>query len=308
MIMTTQPHAEQLQTSATPATQRLRVSLVQADLRWEDPTENCRLLSEQLDAAGLVASAVAGPEGHNAVTDLIVLPEMFATGFTMNSRQMAEPMATSSSVAWLKQQAVTRGCVMTGSVAILDGEECYNRMLWATPDGQVTHYDKRHLFRMAGEHERYGMGHERVIVELGGFRIQLSVCYDLRFPTWLRQRPVIGGVSEAEAATDSAFEYDLLLCVANWPGVRRHPWRTLLQARAIENLAYVVGVNRVGDDANGLHYTGDSMVCDFKGEPILDPVPDQPFIETVTLERAALDEFRTKFPAWMDADHFILEA
>ncbi|UTV87714.1 nitrilase family protein [Cobetia amphilecti] len=304
--MTTQPQATSSQANAGDASRgaRLRVSLVQADLRWEDPAENCRLLGEQLDAAGLVM----GADGRNAATDLIVLPEMFATGFTMNSREMAQPMESSKSVDWLKAQAITRGCVMTGSIAVLDDGECYNRMLWATPDGEVTHYDKRHLFRMAGEHERYGMGYERVLVELNGFRIQLSVCYDLRFPTWLRQRPVIGGVSAAETAADSAFEYDLLLCVANWPGVRRHPWRTLLQARAIENLAYVVGVNRVGDDANGLHYTGDSMVCDFKGEPILDPAPDQPFIETVTLERGALDEFRTKFPAWMDADHFTLEA
>ena len=212
--MTTQPQATSPQASAGDASRgaTLRVSLVQTDLRWEDPAENCRLLGEQLDAAGLVL----GADGRNVATDLIVLPEMFATGFTMNSREMAQPMESSESVDWLKAQAITRGCVMTGSIAVLDDGECYNRMLWATPDGEVTHYDKRHLFRMAGEHERYGMGYERVLVELNGFRIQLSVCYDLRFPTWLRQRPVIGGVSAAETAADSAFEYDSCGQSAPW--------------------------------------------------------------------------------------------
>ncbi|GAB2798646.1 amidohydrolase [Halomonas shantousis] len=264
---------------------QLRTTLVQADLRWEDPDANCRALETLL--GGLDARQ----------TDLIVLPEMFATGFTMNSREMAEPMAHSASVAWMREQAQRRGCVMTGSIAVNDRDTCYNRMVWATPDGDVTCYDKRHLFRMAGEHERYGMGHDRVVVELKGFRLLLSVCYDLRFPVWLRQ----------QAPVDEHFEYDALLCVANWPAARRHPWRTLLQARAIENLCYVVGVNRVGEDAKGLAYAGDSMLIDFKGEAMIDEPRDRPFIETGVLDRQALVQFREKFPAWMDADRFTLE-
>lgn len=264
---------------------KLRTTLVQPDLRWEDPSTNCHRLEEQL-----------GDLDGNA-TDLIVLPEMFATGFTMNSREMAEPMARSSSVNWLREQAKQRNCVITGSVAITVDGEFYNRMVWATPDGELTHYDKRHLFRMAGEHERYGMGNERVVVDLKGFRLLLSVCYDLRFPVWLRQQPAPG----------EHFEYDVLVCVANWPAPRRQPWRTLLQARAIENLCYVVGVNRVGEDAKKLAYAGDSMLVDFKGEPMIDEPRDTPFIRTGELDRDALVHFREKFPAWMDADRFTIE-
>ncbi|MGC3874327.1 amidohydrolase [Halomonas sp. GXIMD04776] len=263
----------------------LRTTLVQADLRWEDPDANCRLLDEQLGSLGADD------------TDLIVLPEMFATGFTMNSREMAEPMEQSRSVAWLRDQAVKRRCVMTGSVAVIADGEYYNRLIWATPGGELIHYDKRHLFRMAGEHERYGMGNARRMVELKGFRILLTVCYDLRFPVWLRQQPDEG----------EHFEYDALLCIANWPAPRRHPWRTLLQARAVENLCYVIGVNRVGEDAKKLPYAGDSMLVDFKGDPLIDESRDQPFIRTGALDREALSEFRDKFPAWMDADRFTLE-
>ncbi|MBZ9556721.1 MULTISPECIES: amidohydrolase [unclassified Modicisalibacter] len=264
----------------------LRISLVQPDLRWEDPDANCRLLDEQL--GGL----------DRTTTDLIVLPEMFATGFTMNSREMAEPMADSRSVAWLRAQARQRGCVVTGSVAIQEDGDYYNRLVWATPDGDVIHYDKRHLFRMAGEHERYAMGNDRVIVELKGFRILLTVCYDLRFPVWLRQQPRGG----------EHFEYDALLCVANWPAPRRQPWRTLLQARAIENLCYVIGVNRVGQDAKQMDYAGDSMLVDFKGEALIDEPRDEPFIRTGSISHETLARFRDKFPAWMDADRFEVNA
>ncbi|MFB9145669.1 amidohydrolase [Halomonas alkalicola] len=262
----------------------LRVTLVQCDLRWEDPEANCRMLEETLGDLG------------QADTDLIVLPEMFATGFTMNSREMAEPMAESRTVAWLKDQAWQRGCVVTGSVAIVEQGNYFNRLVWARPDGTLATYDKRHLFRMAGEHERYAMGHERVIVELKGFRLLLSVCYDLRFPVWLRQQPAPG----------EHFEYDALLCVANWPAPRRHPWRTLLQARAIENLCPVIGVNRVGEDANGLPYAGDSMLIDAKGEALIDEPEGSVFVKTGSLSLDELKDFREKFPAWRDADHFTL--
>jgi predicted amidohydrolase len=261
---------------------QLRTTLVQPDLRWEDPTENRRRLEDMLG------------ELDSATTDLIVLPEMFATGFTMNSRDMAEPMEDSATVAWLVGQARQRGCVVTGSVAVVEEGNYYNRLIWAWPDGSLTYYDKRHLFRMAGEHKRYAMGLPRVVVNLKGFRILLTVCYDLRFPVWLRQRPAEG----------EHFEYDAMLCVANWPAPRRHPWRVLLQARAVENLCPVIGVNRVGQDANGLSYSGDSMLVDVKGEPLIDEPRDQPFLRTGVLDLDEITAFREKFPAWQDADRF----
>lgn len=265
----------------------LRSTLVQCDLRWEDPNENCQRIDALLG------------DLNEAETDLIVLPEMFATGFTMNSREMAQASDESEVIQWMQQQAHERGCVITGSVAVKEDNHYYNRMVWAKPDGALTFYDKRHLFRMAGEHERYAMGHDRVLVELKGFRILLTVCYDLRFPVWLRQQP----------AANQAFEYDLLICVANWPQARAHPWRILLQARAIENLSYVIGVNRVGSDVKGNDYSGDSMLVDFKGELVCDHPPGHSFVETTTLSLNKLSTFRETFPAWQDSDqfHLILE-
>lgn len=262
----------------------LRVTLVQCDLRWEHPVENCERIGGMLADIG------------SKETDLIVLPEMFATGFTMNSREMAQPFDDSDVVKWMRNQAVQRGCVITGSVAVTQNEQYYNRMIWATPDGELTFYDKCHLFRMAGEHERYAMGEDKVVVELKGFHILLSVCYDLRFPVWLRQ----------QSSPEQPFEYDLLLCVANWPAARAHPWRILLQARAVENLCYVIGVNRVGDDAKGNSYAGDSMLVDFKGEPKCDYPKGEAFIETCLLSKAALNGFRDSFPAWQDADSYLV--
>lgn len=266
-------------------THGLRITLVQYNLRWENPVENCRRMD-----------AFIGSIDHQ-VTDLIVLPEMFATGFTMNSREMAQASHQSEVIRWMQNQALSRGCVVTGSVAVKEHNQYFNRLVWATPEGDLTFYDKRHLFRMAGEHERYSMGHERVVVQLKGFNIFLSVCYDLRFPVWLRQI----------SSESQPFEYDLLLCVANWPEPRAHAWRTLLQARAIENLSYVVGVNRVGSDAKGNEYRGDSMLVDFKGDPVCDHLPNNVFIDTHSISKSALEQFRCAFPAWQDADRFSLE-
>lgn len=260
----------------------LRVSLLQSELHWEDPAANRRLLDSRM---GML---------DGSRTDLIVLPEMFATGFTMNAEAMAEPFDASPTLDWMRSQAQERGCTITGSLAIADGGRRYNRLVWMTPEGGMTHYDKRHLFRMGDEPRHYAAGTRRQVVEIKGVRILLSVCYDLRFPVWLRQQPGAG----------QPFEYEALLCVANWPAPRRHPWRTLLQARAIENLSYVIGVNRVGEDGNGLPYAGDSMVVDFKGEPLADHPPGEAFVETVTISSDALKTFRDKFPAWQDADTF----
>ncbi|TLY50139.1 MAG: amidohydrolase, partial [Gammaproteobacteria bacterium] len=178
------------------------------------------------------------------------------------------------------------------------GERCVNRLVWMRPDGSFETYDKRHLFRMAKEHERYAGGEQRLIVELNGWRICPMVCYDLRFPVWIRNRH---GKHESDR-----FDYDLSIFVANWPSPRREPWRTLLRARAIENLCYVVGVNRVGIDGNDLSYSGDSAAVDFVGAPLVE-LGAQEQVITVALDAQALAAHRERFPAWMDADEFEIQ-
>jgi len=262
----------------------LRVSLLQAATAWHDPAANRALYG------GLVRS-LAGS------TDLAVLPETLTSGFSNDAVEQAEDMQ-GESVAWLRALAIETGMVVTGSMVIRDGGAVYNRLLWMRPDGSCAHYDKRHLFRMADEHRRYGAGRERLLVELNGWRVCPLVCYDLRFPVFSRNR------WDADA---DRFEYDLLLYVANWPAPRRHAWRTLLAARAIENLAYVAGVNRVGSDGNGIDYAGDSVVHDMLGRPLLEFGP-QAQVATVVLEHAALAAHRARFPAQLDADRFELLA
>ena len=189
------------------------------------------------------------------------------------------------------------GAVVTGSVQIREGDGVFNRLLWATPAGELHTYDKRHLFRMAKEHERYASGRRRLTVELKGWRVCPLVCYDLRFPVFVRNR---FGVEVAER-----FDYDLLVFVANWPSARRHAWRTLLQARAIENLCCVAAVNRVGTDGNDVHYGGDSVALDELGRALVEFGP-QPQVATVAFSGAALAAHRARFPAQMDADRFEL--
>lgn len=251
---------------------KLRVALVQADAAWHDPAAN----RERLE--GLI-------ETIETPVDLVVLPEMFSTGFTMCSEAMAETME-GETVAWLRAQAARRGVTITGSVVIEDGQR-FNRHLWMPPDGRESVYDKRHLFRMAGEHQHYAPGNENVVVEMGSWRIRLCVCYDLRFPVWLRSRN----------------DYDVLLCVANWPAARQSAWTTLLRARAIENQCYAVGVNRVGVDGNGVVYRGGSAVFDGEGAALAE-AGDEPGILSATLDLDALREYRERFPAWRDADTF----
>jgi predicted amidohydrolase len=202
------------------------------------------------------------------------------------------------------QQMLARAAARANGIAgvtpeqvIREGDTVYNRLIWASPDGSLAYYDKRHLFRMAGEHTRYGGGNQRLIVTLKGWRILPQVCYDLRFPVWLRN----GRRAEAEGGMD----YDLALFVANWPAPRRQPWRTLLRARAIENLAYVIGVNRVGIDGNDHPYAGDSAIIDPIGEALLELGPQEQVVTTV-LDPAPLQAHRERFPAWMDADAFSL--
>ncbi|MDE0420345.1 MAG: amidohydrolase [Gammaproteobacteria bacterium] len=251
---------------------KLHMALVQAAPAWHDPAANRELFQGMMDTI-------------EAPVDVVVLPEMFSTGFTMCSAAMAEGM-DGETVAWLRDQAARRDVTITGSVVIEDGQR-FNRQVWMPPHGHESVYDKRHLFRMAGEHEHYAPGSERIVVEMGPWRICLCVCYDLRFPVWLR----------------SHNDYDVLLCVANWPAARQSAWATLLRARAIENQCYAVGVNRVGVDGNGVVYRGGSAVFDGEGAALAQ-AGDEPGILSVTLDLDALREYRDRFPAWRDADTF----
>lgn len=251
---------------------RLRVALVQAAPAWHDPAANRELFDALI---GTIEAPV----------DLVVLPEMFSTGFTMCSGTMSETMA-GDTVAWLRGQAAERGVTITGSVVIEDGQR-FNRQVWMPPDGRESVYDKRHLFRMADEHRHYAPGTETVVVEMGPWRIRLCVCYDLRFPVWLRSRN----------------DYDVLLCVANWPAARQSAWAALLRARAIENQCYAVGVNRVGVDGNGVVYGGGSAVYDCEGAALAE-ARDESGILSALLDLGALREYRDRFPAWRDADTF----
>ncbi|MBV6413665.1 MAG: amidohydrolase [Xanthomonadales bacterium PRO6] len=260
----------------------LNIALVQQATVWHDARANRELYGTRiLDLAGRA--------------DLIVLPETFLSGFSNEAIANAEGM-DGASVRWLSGLARETGATITGSLVMRTDELAVNRLLWARPDGSIEHYDKRHLFRMAGEHQRYAGGRERLLVELHGWRICPLVCYDLRFPVYIRNR--------FDAAAQR-LDYDLLLFVANWPSPRRHAWRTLLRARAIENLCYCVGVNRVGIDGNQLHYAGDSVALDFLGEAIVE-LGSEPGVITATLSAERLVAHRERFPAWLDADEFEL--
>lgn len=262
--------------------QALNVTLVQGATRWHDAPAN-------RDYYGALVRQAVG-------SDLILLPETFLSGFSNDTRSAAEGM-DGEGIAWLLALAVEVGAVITGSLAIRENDIVYNRLIWARPDGSYAQYDKRHLFRMAGEHTRYGSGDERLIVELKGWRILPQVCYDLRFPVWLRNRRL--------ETAGGGMDYDLALFVANWPAPRREQWRTLLRARAIENLSFVAGLNRVGVDGNELPYAGDSAVIGPLGEPLIE-LGAQEQLVTVRLDPATLLERRERFPAWMDADAFTL--
>ncbi|WP_242926514.1 amidohydrolase [Pontibacter vulgaris] len=252
----------------------LSVTIVQTELYWQDATANRRMLQEKL--------AAAAPK-----TDLIILPEMFTTGFSMNAAELAEE-PEGETLRWLQQMAQQHHAVVTGSIIVKEGDNYYNRLLWVRPDGRYEKYDKKHLFRMAKEHHTYTSGNEQLVVELKGWKIRPLVCYDLRFPVWSR---------------NTSNSYDLLLYVANWPKARNHAWRTLLQARAIENLAYVAGVNRVGTDGNNHPYSGNSAIIDPKGIQLLE-VNEEEGVHTVTLSKQELEAFREAFPAHLDADGF----
>ena len=255
-----------------------RVSLAQQPLVWQDPAANRAHFAQ-------VLSPLAGQ------TDLVVLPEMFTTGFTMQPEVHAEP-GDGATRAWLLEQARILDAAVGGSVAIRDEGCYYNRFMLALPGGPTYWYDKRHLFRMGQEHRHYSAGDHALIIEWRGVRICPLVCYDLRFPVWSRRRPQL--------------EYDLVTYAANWPSPRRHAWMTLLRARAIENQAFCVGVNRVGDDGNGVPHSGDSVLLDYMGLPLAE-LHDKANVITASIDVERLREWRDKFPAQLDADTFSIE-
>ena len=251
----------------------LTISLVQTALVWQQAEANCEHISQMLTDA-------------KTQSDLIILPEMFNSGFTLDATKVAESMS-GDTVSWMKHLSANLDAAVTGSLVIRENDANYNRMVIAYPDGQCQWYDKKHLFRMANEHQRYGSGEERVIIKWRDWRIALYVCYDLRFPVWCRNQN----------------DTDLMLFVASWPAARAFPWQTLLRARAMENLCYVCGVNRIGTDANDINYQGDSAVIDMAGGDICQ-LGNADCINTVVLSAEALSSFRDSFPAHLDADTF----
>lgn len=249
--------------------------MAQVPIIWDKPVANCAILEERLQAL-------------QARTDVVVLPEMFLTGFSMSPEGADFPKGVQ--VQWMQMMANRLDVLLIGSLKIKENNHFHNRLLAVFPDGKIQTYNKRHLFRMGNEHKFYTSGEKQVIISYKSWNIALYVCYDLRFPVWSR---------------NVGMAYDLAIYVANWPAARAHAWSTLLKARAIENLAYVMGVNRVGKDGNDLIYQGDSSLVSFKGEEIAH-LPDQAAIHTLSISKSDLLDFREKFPAYLDADSFSL--
>lgn len=262
----------------------MQVTLIQTHLFWEDREKNISHFDSLINSI-------------KEKTDLIVLPEMFTTGFTMQPEKNAEP-TDGPTLEWMKKKASEKKAVITGSVAVKEGINYFNRLYWVDPDGNVSVYNKRHLFRMAKEDQHYFPGHKKIITTLKDFKFLPLVCYDLRFPVWSRN-------TYKKTSTESCgAEYDVLLYVANWPEVRNFPWKQLLIARAIENQCFVIGVNRIGNDGNDFAHSGDSMVINPRGEIISKTKANEESVETITLDKTYLDDFRKIFPAGLDADAF----
>lgn len=264
----------------------LKITIIQSGLHWENKEKNLTMFSQKIIDI-------------TERTDLIVLPEMFPTGFSMNPKKFAEPM-NGITVNWMKEKAKDKNCVITGSFIFEENGKCFNRLVWMNADGSYSTYDKRHLFRMANEDSHYTAGEKKIIVELKGWKICPLICYDLRFPVWSRNKLV---KIEKENLNPS-YEYDLLIYVANWPEIRSYPWKTLLLARALENQCYVVGLNRVGNDGNNIFHSGDSAVINAKGGIVSKTKEREESTETVTLNYSELTAFRKLFPAILDADAF----
>lgn len=256
----------------------MRITLLQHPIIWADKTANLTLWEQRLHAL-------------KGTTDLAVLPEMFTTGFCTDQMELAEEM-DGTTVQWLKHTSASTGIALTGSFLAAEGDKRYNRAFFVTPDGKMDYADKRHLFTMGGEREHLSGGSDTLLVHYMGVNIRVLVCYDLRFPVWARN-------------TNNA--YDLLIYVANWPQARIADWDILLPARAVENQAYVCGVNRVGDAPGNLHYNGHSVIIDPRGRVVEKLSDDQEGTLTALIDLALVEKGRTKFPVWQDADQFTIE-
>lgn len=253
----------------------MKVLSVQSNIYWENPKENFINVSNLLDSFG--------------PCDLIVLPEMFNTGFSMDSYKIAET-ESGKSVNWLKELAKSKQSAVIASLAILEDNKYYNRLYCVFPNGELKHYNKRHLFRMAGENNHYTQGNQNITIKIKEFRFRPMICYDLRFPVWSRNEKNTG--------------YDCLIYIANWPSKRALAWTSLLRARSIENQSYVIGVNRVGVDGNDVNYSGDSRVFNFSGERMDSFESNQTQVQATDLNITQLNDYRKKFPCGMDADSF----
>jgi omega-amidase len=257
----------------------LRITLIQAALRWEDTEANRQLFGEKINSL-------------QEPTDLILLPEMFSTGFSMQAAALAEEM-NGPTVSWLKEMAAAKNCTLCGSLILKENGNYYNRLIWMNPDGTFLTYDKRHLFRLAEEQKTYTPGTKKIIPEIKGWKILPLVCYDLRFPVWSRR-------TQKE-------DYDLLVYVANWPDRRIRAWEALLPARAIENQSFVAGLNRMGDDGNGIPHSGRSAVYDCMGATLWQGPAGEEATKTVTLPVDELVKCRRAFPFDRDADQFNIQ-
>ena len=260
----------------------LTITLIQTNLFWEDKAANLAMFTEKINSI-------------NQPTEVIILPEMFTTGFSMKPKELAETM-DGNSVSWMRKIATEKKVIITGSMMIEENGNYYNRLIWMLPNGQLGYYDKKHLFSFAQEEQHYSSGNKRLIASVKGWRINLQICYDLRFPVWARQQQ-----------QNDEPEFDILMYVANWPQRRAYAWKTLLTARAIENQAYVIDVNRVGNDGNEIYHSGDSMVIDALGEILFHKADDET-VFTITLQKENLQQTRNKFPFLHDADDFTILA
>ena len=256
----------------------LVVSIIQSHLYWESVDQNLQAFETKI-------------KDILEVTDVVVLPEMFTTGFTMNPINYAENHE-GKGLKWMKKMAQQKNSAIVGSISVKENNQFFNRLYWVFPDQTVEFYDKRHLFSMGNEPKHYNGGNKKLIIEYKGWKICPLVCYDLRFPVWSRntkQQP-----------------YDVLIYVANWPAARSYPWKQLLIARAIENQCFVLGVNRVGDDGNAISHSGDSMAMNARGEILTKIKPNEETIETVVLLKNELTDFRISFPVLNDGDGFTI--
>jgi predicted amidohydrolase len=262
--------------------QDLTVSIIQTNLVWKDKMVNLASLKNKIG-------------GLSQETDLIVLPEMFNTGFVTEPEDVAETM-NASTIDWMREMAGQKECVVTGSLIIREEDGYFNRLIWMQQDGSLQYYNKRHLFSLAGENEKFSQGKEHLVVEIKGWKVMPMICYDLRFPVWSKNR-----------MDGDEYLYDCLIYIANWPSARNHAWKSLLIARAIENLSFAIGVNRTGIDGTGKAYTGDSAVIDPLGHKVAVTEPSEETIITTTLSGSALIEVRKKIPFGDDWDRFRIQ-